>query len=186
MVPQQGTDMIPLPVWFTVKNVMKALPYILVGLLLWYLLYTICTVAYEAGANSVQKKWDEVEKNRQAEIIKLQAANYDLLIDNILESSEIFNALAEAKKKHDLAVSRITADFNQRLLLSQNRADFYQRQAEGSSPQCRGLADHAGKLDASLEEGRGLVQELGAAIRLRDAQVKLLGDQIKTDRKLLR
>lgn len=176
--------MIPIPAWLTIQNVLRVLPYLLVGFLLWYALYSFWCLAYDAGAASVQKEWNAVEEERQAEILELQATNFDLLIDNILEASEISNELKKVQQKHDFAMSQLSADLSQRLLLSQNRADFYQRQAEGSSSQCRGLADHAGKLDTTLEEGRGLVQELGAALRLRNAQVKLLGDQLVSDRKL--
>ncbi|UWJ04310.1 putative Rz/Rzl spanin protein [Escherichia phage vB_EcoS_Uz-1] len=67
---------------------------------------------------------------------------------------------------------------------SERRASVYKRQAEAGTLECRSLASHAARLDNSLEEGRRLVEELRATVRLRDNQLIELGKQIQADRKL--
>jgi hypothetical protein len=178
--------MIPLPLWFNIGNLLKVLPYVLVGILVLYGIHLIRVADFERGAASVQKKWDEAELERSKEIIEVKAELFDKQLDHIIETAVISNELINAKKKHDIAVSNLTADYERRLLLSADRAKFYQRQAEGGSAECGSLANHAGKLDTTLEEGRSLVTELRTTLELRDTQIKGLGDQIKNDRELLR
>lgn len=177
--------MIPLPIWLTAGNALKALPYVLVVGFLLYGAHLIRVADFDRGAASVQKQWDVSEQAKAKEIAKVKAELFEEQIDHILNTAKISHDLSDATKKHEIAMSQLTADFEHRLLLSADRAKFYQRQAEGGAVECRSLADHAGKLDTTLEEGRGLVQELRSTLGLRDTQVKLLGDQIKNDRKLL-
>ena len=50
--------------------------------------------------------------------------------------------------------------------------------------QCQSLAEHAGRLDRSLEEGRAVVQELRAALGQCAKHAGTLSTQITTDRNL--
>ena len=177
--------MIPLPIWFSLKNLAKVAPYVLVVGLVLYGVHLIRVADFDKGAASVQKQWDASEQKRAKEIAKVKAELFDEQIDHILDTAKISHDLSNATKKHETAVSQLTADFEHRLLLSADRAKFYQRQAEGGSAECGSLASHATKLDASLEEGRSVVEELRSTLELRETQLTLLGQQIQSDRKLL-
>lgn len=141
--------------------------------------------AFDEGAASVQAEWDKQTREYENEIDRLRGEIATKEADHRTENTRITHELAEANRKHDVEVATLQSDFARRLQLSSQRSTVYQSQAEGGAAECRSLASHAGRLDASLEEGRSLVRELRTTLGLRDQQIQSLSDQIRNDRKLM-
>ena len=140
---------------------------------------------FESGEANIQKKWDKAKESDKKAYESLQIKYNALEITHRAETTRITHELAEADKKHKVDLANQRSVYERRLLSSSNRSSVYQRQAESGETECRSLASHAARLDRSLEEGRSLVRELGATLGLRDQQIIMLGNQIKSDRKLL-
>lgn len=138
-----------------------------------------------SGAKSVQEKWDAHEKERELALDKEISKQNALSRQHSYEVGVLTNRLKEATTSYETTISTITDNYTSRLQQSEKRASVYQRQANTGAIECRSLASHAAQLDSSLEQGRQLVEELRATIRLRDNQLTILGSQIQADRKLL-
>lgn len=137
------------------------------------------------GASVVQEDWN-LDKAKYAKAIADEQAKVATLEENHrAEVTRINRGLSDAKREYEVGLARIDAEYRDRLRKSEGRAAVYQRQAEAGGDQCRSLGSHAARLDASLEEGRALVRELGQNLGLCQQRVKLLGDQIRADRNLL-
>lgn len=157
-----------------------ALPYLIVT----GAVVGVLAVTYNMGKSSVQKDWDIEKSNTKLEIARLQGVIDSKEGDHQEASREVATHLSTEKEIYEKARSdaaRATAD---RLRKSEERADLYKRHSEGDAIERERLASHAAQLDRSLEEGRGVVTELKDLVGLRDKQLILLGQQIKTDRKL--
>lgn len=137
------------------------------------------------GEAAVTVKWDKEKRERDAASLSLVQKNKALEEENRRLSVKIEKELEQYEANYDTAIADARADFGKRLQLAENRAGIYRKQAESGAAECSRLASHAAELDRSLEEGRGLVQELRETIRLRDSQLMLLGEQILADRALL-
>lgn len=103
---------------------------------------------------------------------------------HLSETKRLTDELIGSNQKHDEAIATLNAGFAERLRNSEARANVYKRQAGGSSAERDNLAEHAARLDQSLEEGRRLVRELRETIGKRDAAIRALGSMILTDRNL--
>lgn len=167
------------------KLFLKALPYILGALLLWFIGSKVYHHIYDKGAASIQTKWDQDKAKKAQAIAKLQTAYDDLEYANRIEQNRINNELSKAQTDYATALGNLRLDYANRVRSSEERAKLYQRQAQSGPDQCRSLASYAGRLDSSLEEGRSLVRELWETLGLRDKQNHSLSDQIRSDRKLL-
>lgn len=164
---------------------LRLLPYLLIAGLLVYTVNQIHSNGIEQGKRTVQMAWDK-EKQNQANKIQEIKDKYSLLESEYrTKNQEITRELNESKHQHDKAITAMRSSYEHRLLLATQRASVYQRQAEAGTVECRGLADHATKLDNTLEEGRYLVRELRETLGFRDTQLILLGNQLMNDRKLL-
>lgn len=141
--------------------------------------------AYDRGAASVQRQWDQAKAAQQAAVTQLQLDYAGKEAVHKQQLAKITEALHQTKTQHDQALAAVRADYARRLQSSEARAGVYQRQAAAGPAQCRDLASHAARLDASLEAGRSLVWELRATLGQRDEQVKLLGTQLLNDRILI-
>lgn len=138
----------------------------------------------QTGRDEIQALWDADKKTHQEAIAKL-TAEYAIKEDaHRTENRRISYELSQANIDHANALAAVERDFAQRLRSSENRAAIYKRQAQGGTSERGDLADHASRLDASLEEGRSLVRELRETLGLRDRQISSLGEQILNDRKL--
>lgn len=162
----------------------KLLPYLLATAVTLGLGYALYQRGYDRGSRDVRSEWDQDKAATKAAHDALTLTYAKREESQRLEQEKIADELAQARKQHEAALSNQRINFEQRLLQSSRRAEVYQRQAEAGATARRDLASHAARLDRALEEGRGLVEELGAALRLRDHQLKLLGDQIRNDRRL--
>ncbi len=137
------------------------------------------------GQDKVQAKWDAQKVEDQKAYNKLKG-EYDVLNrQHSYEVGMLTTRLQTAESNYAGELARLSSDYDSRMQQSERRAKVYQRQAQAGTSQCTSLASHAARLDSSLEQGRRLVEELRATIRLRDNQLIELGNQIKADRKLL-
>lgn len=176
--------MITMPA-FTWKLFWKVIPYVIAVALVFYLGSKLHDHVFAKGANSVQVEWDKEKAAYDLEMARLKQDYNDREEDHREENRRITNALSEAKLNHTIALADARRIYDQRLRDSEARSALYQRQAQGGTTERGSLADHAGRLDATLEEGRHLVRELRETLGLRDQQLRTLSDQIKNDRALI-
>lgn len=136
------------------------------------------------GSSTVQKKWDD-QKVEDLKATKQLQDKYDVLQrKNSYDVGLLTARLQTAEGNYASELARVSSNYDSRLQQSERRASVYKRQAEAGGTECRSLASHAARLDGSLEQGRRLVEELRATVRLRDSQLVELGKQIQADRKL--
>lgn len=100
------------------------------------------------------------------------------------ETGRISSELAQVKEHHAVYVADLKRGDQRLLSLGKERKYI------NVSPKLGPLSAEVSQamraqLDRSLEEGRSLVKEFGSAITERDGQLRLLGDQILADRKLI-
>lgn len=137
------------------------------------------------GEERINARWSQEKQQYQEEILKLRTAYAEQEGLHRQETSRISEQLRKTEATHEEVLANLAARHVERLRISTQRAEVYQRQAEAGSAQCRDLASHTAELDRALEEGRGLVGELAATLRQRDAQLRLVGAQIANDRQIL-
>lgn len=140
---------------------------------------------YRAGAAEIQAQWDadkQAAREAHDELVQKLAKQEAV---HASDQEQIAHDLAQARSSFDVALAGQRDVYEHRLLQSARRGQVYRDQAEASATSCRDLAGHAAELDRALEEGVGLVGELQEALGLREHQLKLLGDQILDDRRLM-
>lgn len=137
------------------------------------------------GAAEVYSAWADETKKRDAEINKIRGELNQLTKQHAEKQREFEDELAASALAHENELSRYRREYDERLLLANNRAGVYQRQARGSEAEREDLARHAAELDRTLEEGRSLVRELGQTLRQREVTIRALGGIILNDRTLL-
>lgn len=98
---------------------------------------------------------------------------------------ELKNETIRAQELFETTLHNYRSTYELRLRASEQRSEVYRNQAQSGATACRNLADHAARLDRTIEEGRAVVREFGETLRLRDQQLVILGKQIHTDRLLL-
>lgn len=168
----------------TWKLALKALPYVLGAALLIFLGSQVYGYIYDRGANSVQVQWDAAKAEHAQAIADLKEEYRQKEETHRTENRRISSELSKANLDHANAIAAVHLDYAQRLRNVEQRAAIYQRQAQGGTTERGDLADHASRLDATLEEGRSLVRELRETLGLRDRQVRALSNQIYNDRAL--
>lgn len=146
---------------------------------------SIFTSGYKVGGDSVQHEFDKYVNEARLETIRLNEEYRKLEIRHKNIESNLLEEMNTRKLEYDKNLYIINDDFNNRLLKQTERANYYRQQAKDSGCGQSNLADHTARLDTSLEEGRHLVRQLSETIRLRESELKLLGDVIINDRKTL-
>lgn len=147
-----------------------------------------CTLIYsfgsDRGAAKVQAKWDKATKLHEEAIKKLKSEFSAKETAHEAKTKEVESELLQANARHEADSRNAAMRFVDRLRKSEERSRIYQHQAERGPAQCQSLAAHAGQLDKSLEEGRGVVQELRLALGQCLGNTSTLIKQIDADRKL--
>lgn len=162
----------------------RVLPYVGLFLLVLFIGSSLHSCGVKKGSSEIQEQWDKEKIETQKEITKLKEDYAELEKTHRDESQRISHELSEERKRFEMHLVRADAEYSSRLQRAEARAALYQRQAQSGSFECRNLADHASRLDASLEEGRSLVRELRATLGLRESQIRALSRQIHNDRLL--
>lgn len=165
--------------WVQILKV--AAPIILVICVLW----GIYSIGYGNGKKHVQTEWDKDKIIQQNEMIRIKDENSKKEAFHSINSVRISDELSQTKDQLAIALNNLASERTSRMQLSAERSKIYKQLGEASTPQCSYLASHAAKLDASLEEGRGLVKEFRATLGQRENELRLLGDQILSDRELM-
>lgn len=140
---------------------------------------------YRHGSLAIQTEWDQERQKFREFQDQLIADFAQKEFDYRAENDRILQELVETRRQHEVALAHQRSTYEQRLLQSENRAQVYQRQAEAGAASCRDLASHAARLDRALEEGRGLVRELGETLGFRDQQLRMLGQRLLNERSLI-
>lgn len=144
----------------------------------------IYATGYNRGVGAVEAERD-ADRHAQEKVVAE--------LNGQLREKERIHATSTKQNSEDLlaqeaayagAVSRLRLDYAGSLRDSEQRAARYRALAEASPTQCSGLAGYTAKLDASLVEGRSVVEELRSTLELRDSQLKLVGEQLLSDRQL--
>lgn len=140
---------------------------------------------YQAGEQHVQAKWDKAIDRQKTEIARLKDEVGKKETQFRTERQAHEDELAAANRRYSSAIAGLDSRYALRLQNSERRAGRYQHLSEGSAAERAALASHAGKLDASLEEGRRLVEELRTTLEQRDAQLKAVSQELISTRKLM-
>lgn len=146
-------------------------------------------ITYQYGKHvsyvSVHSEWQKERANTERKMRELRE-EYRTYEDEYREEiQKLKNSLQDSQDSFNAELSNIRAEYSDRLLDSENRAYVYKRMSEAGASERRDLADHAARLDRSLEEGRALVQELRTTLRQREVELITLGSQIQADRTFL-
>lgn len=150
-----------------------------------YCIYNIYNIGYNVGFNEVTQQWQKDKEKYQSEFNKLKQ-EYLLKEEKYKEENlSIVLELNDAKQKYEKDLININNSFNNKLLLSEQRATIYRNQAQAGEVERENLAAHAARLDRTLTEGQQVVKELRSGIELRDNTIDKLISQLKNDRKLL-
>lgn len=143
------------------------------------------SIGFRNGTKNIMADWNQAKLDQRTEIDKIQSQYSQREDIYRIEIKNLNDTLESAGKRYEEGLAAINANNTLRLLQSEDRARIYQHQAETGAVECRGLESHATRLDRYLTEGIGLVEELTAVIKQRDSQLIGLGQQIRSDRKLL-
>lgn len=163
----------------------RLIPWVAGSVLVCILFFWIRNNAYSDGAEHVQKQWD-AEKATYKKAMDTLKEQYATLEGKVrIENQRNSDELAQKETAHAVALAQLNAEYVGRMQLSEQRANRYQRQAQGGAVEQANLARHAAELDRSLEEGRRLVAELSTTLRRRDDQLRAVSQQLINDRKLL-
>lgn len=139
-----------------------------------YLLYHH---GYKNGVQDKESEWRQQESRLLAQVNDLEA-------QHAKQQKEVADEVEHVRKTYAADVAGQRVVYEQRLSQSDRRSKVYRSQAEACGTSSRDLANHAAKLDRSLEEGRGVVRELGSALGYCEDRVRLLGNVIKNDRQI--
>lgn len=169
----------------SLKKFRKYLPYLIAAVITAVIFYAIYSHGYTNGSNAKQLAWNKEKAQYEQTLKTMQEQMTQNENEHRNEQSRITSDLAEADKKHAVALATVRAEYANRLRDSSERASIYQRQAEAGTIEQRNLASYTAKLDLALVEGIALVRELTETIGLRDQQLILVGEQIQNDRRLI-
>lgn len=147
-------------------------------------LYFLYSTGYNNGVGAVEAERDA---DRAAQALVVAGLNGQLIEKerlHVAETQKIRSDLASREGEYDRDLARLRADYAVSLRVSEQRASGYRALAEAGPDQCRSLAGYTAQLDASIVEGRSVVEELRSTLVLRDSQLRLVGSQLLSDRQL--
>lgn len=148
-------------------------------LLLYGIGVSIYSTGKQAGIDEVSKEWTQEKLAYQDEILRIKTLNAGLEQDFENREAEVNKELRNVKASYERTLASNASEHAARLRNHQERADLYERKAQGSEVERRSLASHAAELDRSLEEGRRVVKDLRTTVEQRDTEIKLLGTHLK-------
>lgn len=140
---------------------------------------------YSNGVDATYSKWVEVEQGYQAQVAELQEANKEAEHQFKIKEGELNERIKQDQAAHDAAIAAATRDFTERLRKSEGRAKTYADMSQAGSIERAALADHAARLDRSIEEGRHLVRELRETLGQREREIMTLGEYILSVHQLI-
>lgn len=155
--------------------------YSLLGILIF--IAGIAVWSYNQGKQSVQAKWDKetIEHLEQLNTLKQEYIEKENVY--LAEINKIKEDYINVQKDYNNQLSSIKSDYSARLYESEQRYLSY-KQKSTNSKGCSDIANLSGKLDRTLTEGILLVRELTETLKLRDSQLKQLGEAYKASMNL--
>lgn len=106
--------------------------------------------------------------------------------ENLRISREYAADLVILRNTYETTINSVNSEYNDRLLIMENRTQHYRDLSKAGGTRCEELADRTTRYDQLIEEGRQLVIELRAALELRTNQLTTAISQLEADRKLLK
>lgn len=167
------------PVWLKVLK--YGVPAILLALFIW----KVYSLGAEHKANELQLEHQAELAAHEEEIRQLEERIATNETAHRRASQLISEQLSDIREDNAATVAALRSGFALRLRQSDDRAAVYQRLSNAGTSDRADLASHAAELDRSLEQGRLLVGELRSTVAERDGQLRLLGQQLSADRKLI-
>jgi len=140
---------------------------------------------YVAGYAALKGQWDTEKADLALAALAKERENAQKEQVQAVEAAAIQDELDKVEADHAKALADLYDDDDVRLRATSERAASFGRWAEGSPSERKRLASHAAGLDLALSEGQRLVAELVATLAERESQLRALGKQIKSDRKLM-
>ena len=157
-----------------------------------FALILVAAIAFPAYYLGGAHKQATLEKEWQGFTVKVQEEHSRLTAELAVkqahyqaETQRINDELTQATAQFEGALRAVHDQYAVRLHNSETRASVYQRQAKGGAAERDALAEHASRLDRSLEEGRRLVADLRYTLEQRERALHAVGQQLLQDRKLL-
>lgn len=140
---------------------------------------------WTSGKNVIQDAWNTEKQTLLAAANEVISKNKLAEQAHRAETESLKEKLKDAQAEYETNIAAIHADYAGRLQSSEERAARYREWSEAGTSERANLADHAAQLDAALTEGRALVEELWETVRQRERELRALGEQILSDRRLI-
>jgi hypothetical protein len=147
-------------------------------------LYFLYSTGYNKGVRAVEAERDADRAAQELVVRELRGQMREKERLHLAETDQIKGELNVQEASYRTALERLNAGYAVSVRDSEQRAARYRALAETGTDQCRSLASHTAQLDASLVEGRSVVEELRSTLELRDSQLRLVGSQLLSDRQL--
>lgn len=163
----------------------KAILLLLVLASLWGAFAFVKHQGYVAGYAAMKGQWDSEKADLALAALAKERENAQKEQVQAVEAAAIQDELDKVEADHAKALADLFANDDVRLRQASERAARYRRWAEGSASERQRLASDAAGLDLAVSEGQRLVRELLATLAERESQLRALGKQIKSDRKLM-
>jgi hypothetical protein len=163
----------------------KFLVFLVPALLLCWSHYHVYSLGVQAGDAKARLEWATEREGQQQAIQALHEEIGRQERAHSEETTRISNAATEERVRYEGSLAALDRTYAERLRNSEDRARRYASLADSGAASCRSLATRTAELDASLEQGRRVVEELRATVELRDTQLRLLYEQLQADRQLI-
>lgn len=167
--------MLPIPM----SVLKKGLIALAIGSAVTFSLYATFKIGRDHGQQEVKLEFLAKEKALQNAVEKLQKdiTKAEEFYKNVVRDLE--GQIIDGKLKYEKSLLDINSKYTIRLQQSEIRSETYKRMSQAGTAESYALADHAAKLDRSLEEGRRLVREFRTTLGQRDAELTLVGIQLR-------
>ena len=147
------------------------------------LIGVIGSLSFYAGSNYTELKYLEKEEKYELSLKKLIEENEVLKENHRVQSDKNKQILNELSTQHKVNIATLNAEYGLRLREYEDRVRIYSSKANCTNGSTT-LGDVTTRLDSALTRGLHLVERMSSTLKLRDEQVKVLVNQIKTDRQL--
>lgn len=164
------------------KNIINNLSLILIAILLIIGSYYL---GYRSANKTYQLKMERMELNYQKEISILKDKVKAKENEYRKKLGELETTINIQQNEYETALNNINEYYDYELRESKSRAEAFRNMSRSRTDISNSLADHAARLDESLVKGRQLVKELRETIKLRDRQIKYLGNELQLTHELM-
>lgn len=133
----------------------------------------------QLGVSETMLAWQKQEKERNDIIDDYRTEINDLKVKYEKQTVQHKMEITAIKVAAENDRRTIQRDYADRLLNADKRAGVYKRLSQSGESERIRLAEHAAKLDRSVEEGRSLLKEQQSAIAERDGIIGKLVAQLR-------